>query len=164
MSYLPDFAYVLWTTDDGAHCWVRIKETKEEVEVSREVFRELRREEDKLKQLKEEPDPTDGKDAARFYEINHPLSLDYSVSDGDDELTPSWCISRETPESESLGAELEQQLLELLTERQQDCYYFCIVAGGSISSFAKKHGISAQSAHDTFVRIKQKLKKLLEEP
>lgn len=164
MSYLPEFAYVLWTTDDGAHCWVRIKKTKEEIEVSREVFRELRKEEDKIKQLKEEPDPTRGVDSIRFYEINHPLSLDQNAEESESDRNPVWLISRDTPELQASAEELEKQLLQLLTERQRDCYFFCMVGGGSIASFARKNGISKQSAYDTFVRIKQKLKNLIEEP
>ena len=161
MSYLPEFAYVLWTTDNGAHCWVRIKKTKEEIEVSREVFRELRKEEDKLKQLKEEPDPAGGADAKRFYEINHPLSLEYFEAEEDVELSPAWLISHKTPESETVLTELEKQLMEALTERQRDCYYNCVVLGESKYNYAKRTGISASRVNELFVQIARKLKKLL---
>ena len=160
MSYLPEFAYFLWTTDDGAHCWVRIKKTKEEVEVSREVFRELRKEEDKIKQLKEEPDPSSGVDSIRFYEINHPLSLNQTSEESESDRAPVWLISRNTPELQASAEELEQQLLELLTERQRDCYHCCIKLGESKASYATRNGISVRRVRAIFRQIQQKLKKL----
>lgn len=159
-----EFPYRLRTTENGAHCWVHIKRTGEEVEVSREVFRALQREQDWLKNLNKPLKPNAGKTSKLHYEINHPLSLDYTPADNGSDFDSAWLIVRDTPELQTSAAELERKLLELLTERQRDCYYFCMVAGGSIASFAKKHGISIQSAYDTFVRIKQKLKSLIEEP
>lgn len=160
MSFLPEFPYFLWTTDDGEHCWVRIKDTGEKTEVSREVFRELRREEDKIKKLKEELNPTAGDDAIGFYEINHALSLDIADSDTTSNITPSWLVSRNNPESESIAAELERQLLLVLTERQRDCYCSCIIRGESKIDYAKRTGISASRVTEIFMQIARKLKKL----
>lgn len=160
MSYLPEFAYDLWTTDGGAHCWVRIKETGEETEVSRDVFRELQREQDRLKNLNKPPKPNAGKSSKLHYEINHPLSLDYTPLDNEYDFDSAWLIVRDTPEIQASAAELEQQLLDLLTERQLDCYYCCIQLGESKSSYAKRNGISARRVRSLFAQIQQKLKSL----
>ena len=160
MSYLPEFAYDLWTSDEGTHCWVRIKGTGEETEVSREVFRELQREQDKLKNLHKPPKPNAGKDSKLYYEINHPLSLDYAPADSESDFDSAWLIVRETPELQASAAELEQQLLELLTDRQRDCYFSCVVLGESKYDYAKRIGISASRVNEIFGQISRKLKKL----
>ena len=159
-SYLKEFDYDLWTTNDGAHCWVRIKSTGEEAEISREVLRELQKEQEQLKRIKKEPKADAGKAAMRAYEITHPLTLDAIPIESDEDLTPTWLISRTTPESESLAAELEQQLLDALTERQKDCYYSCVIYGESRFDYAKRTGISAARVTEIFAQIAQKLKKL----
>ena len=159
-SYLKEFDYDLWTTNDGAHCWVRIKSTGEEAEVSREVLRELQKEQEQLRRIKKEPKADAGKAAMRAYEITHPLTLDAIPIESDEDLTPTWLISRTTPESESLAAELEQQLLDALTERQKDCYYSCVIYGESRFDYAKRTGISAARVTEIFAQIAQKLKKL----
>ena len=160
MSYLSEFPYRLRTTDDGKHCWVLIKETGEETEVSREVFRELQREQDRLKNLHKPPKPNAGKDSKLHYEINHPLSLDYTPPDSVSDYDPAWLIVRDTPELQVSAAELERQLLVLLTERQLDCYYCCIQSGESKSSYAERNGISARRVRSLFKQIQQKLKNL----
>lgn len=163
-SYLKEFDYDLWTSDDGTRCWVRIKSTGEETEVSRDVLRELQKEQERLKRLRKKPKPNSGKAAQRAYEINHPLTLDVSSNESDDSFTPAWQISKDTPEQQASAVEIERILLKNLTKRQRDCYLYCVVAGKSVSSYAKKCGISKQSAHETFVQIKQKLKKLVDVP
>ena len=159
-AYLKDFDYDLWTTDDGTHCWVRIKSTGEETEVSREVFRELQKEQERLKRIKKEPKPDAGKAALRAYEINHPLTIDASPDESDDSITPAWLISHSTPEAEALASDLEQRLLDAMTERQRDCYYCCVINGESKFDYAKRTGISAVRVTEIFVQIARKLKNL----
>ena len=155
-----EFPYRLRTTENGAHCWVHIKRTGEEVEVSREVFRALQREQDWLKNLNKPLKPNAGKNSKLHYEINHPLSLDYTPADNGSDFDSAWLIVRDTPELQASAAELEQQLLKLLTERQQDCYYSCIVLGESKYDYAKRTGISASRVNEIFVQIARKLKKI----
>lgn len=161
MSYYKEFPYLLWTTDNGAHCWVRIKKTGEETEVSREIFRELQKEQDRIKNLNKPLRPDAGKASKLHYEINHPLSLDCSPEECGSEFDSAWLIVRDTPELQTSAEELEQQLMELLTERQRDCYHCCILLNESTTSYAERNGISKQRVRRIIGQIRQKTKKLI---
>lgn len=152
-----DFPYYLWTTDNGTRCWAKVKVTGEEVEISREVMQELRKEQDRIKKEKAELDSQAGKNARQSYEINHPLPMEASYA----ELANSeWLISQDTPESQFAAFELEQQLLSTLTDRQRDCYLSCVVLGESRSEYAKRLGISTYRVSEIFNQIARKFKKL----
>lgn len=155
-----EFPYLLWTTENGAHCWVLIKKTGEETEVSREVFRVLQREQEKFKNLNKPPKPNAGKSSKLHYEINHPLSLDYTPADNRSNYDSAWLIVWDTPELQASATELEQQLLESLTDRQRDCYECCIVSGEKTTSYANRNGISPQRVRKIFDQIRKKAKKL----
>lgn len=185
VSKVPGFPYYLWTTSDGK-CWVRIIDTNEVTEVSREVMRELRKEEKRMRRLQEtiaqrqrqddtftdteecmddssiieneqQGDSETGVDT-NWYEIHHALPL-YGEWKGLE--VSSWSMDPYDIEEEAAMRDLEQRLIESLSPRQKDCYICCVIKGEGKFEYAKRNGITAQRVNTIFSQIKQKLKKLI---
>lgn len=183
VSQVPGFPYYLWTTSDGK-CWVRIIDTNEVTEVSREVMRELRKEEKRMRRLQEptaqrqddsitdteecmddsinieeeQPDDLETGVDSNWYEIHHALPL-YGEWNGLE--VSSWSMSPYDMEEELAMRDLELRLIESLTPRQKDCYICCVLMGEGKLEYAKRSGISAQRVNAIFNQIKQKYKKLI---
>ena len=79
-----EFDYDLWTTEDGK-CMVRVKQTGEVCEVSRETMKILRNEEKKLRRSMSGV-PVIGCEE----EETTLLSLDYVSYEGGEDMSPAW--------------------------------------------------------------------------
>lgn len=149
-----EFDYDLWTTEDGK-CMVRIKSTGEETEVDREVMKALRAEEKWLRRrMTGAPVPGDEEATTTI------LSLDYVSYEGSEDMSPAWLESPENIENEVLVQLIETELKRSLTAKQLSFYEECLMGGISVSEYARRHNIRADSAKDLKTAIQKKYKNI----
>lgn len=152
-----DFEYDLWTTEEGK-CMVRIKETGQECEVSRELLKYLRAEEKQLRRSLPKSDSSEsanGKDDERSI-----LSLDCISEENDGKMLPDWLKDNSDIEGEVIAKLLEQELQDSLTRAQLELYRDCIKNGISIREYSKLSGKAYSSIRDAVELIRKKYKKI----
>jgi len=146
-----EFDYDLWTTKEN-RCMVRIKATGEECEVSRETFRLLRAEEDRLKERrkgKKQGPAVGGKG-------NTVLSLD--MEPADEGSCSAWLMDTHDFVDDIITVQTLQLFLQSLTMRQRDVVQSCILGAVKKSDYAKCKGISPASVSKTIRQIQIKAK------
>lgn len=158
IPYVKEFAYDLWTTEDG-RCWARIRATGEETEISREVMRELRKEEKQLIRQHEPLPSKPSRSELQSYNAAHPLSVDEKQGDDASDEESSWLCDEFDLESDVIHRVAEEGFLLKLPPRQADLYRCCVQLGWSKAEYAEKTGISPQSVQVIIMQIQQKLKK-----
>lgn len=101
VSQVPGFPYYLWTTTDG-RCWVRIIDTNEVTEVSREVLRELRKEEKSMRRLQE---PTAKRQRQDDSITDTEEYMDESITDTEECMDDSIIIEEGQPDDPETGVD-----------------------------------------------------------
>lgn len=153
MKTPKDFDYDLWTTKENL-CMVRIKATGEECEVSRETFRLLRAEEDRLKRGRTRR----SKEIFLEEKSSAVLSVDIEP-EGKEGVSSAWLMDTYDFVEEIITHQTFWQFFSSLTKRQQDVCRLCILAGVKKSDYAKDQGISPASVTKTVHQIQTKAKK-----
>ena len=75
-------------------------------------------------------------------------------------MSPAWLESPENIENEVLVQLLETELRRSLTEKQLSFYEECLMGGISVSEYARRHNIRADSAKDLKTAIQKKYKNI----
>ena len=149
------FDYDLWTTEDGK-CMVRVKRTGEVSEVDRKVMRILRAEEKRLRRSYGSDNTSEDEDGAEKIS-DTVLSLDAMPED--DVKTAAWLA-----DSYDLAKEVTMQLMVKtfyagLTEKQRGVFEHCMIAGESLSSYAREIGVDYTTVQETRNALRKKFKK-----
>ena len=140
-----EFDYDLWTTTENGtkHYWARVKATGEVTEVSHEVMKFLRAEEKRVY-----------REITAIKKHGSPLSLDVSH----DEEKEYWLEDHGASVSEIETALYEEEFRKLLTPVQLAVFDECILGNTTLTVFARKRGITKQSASDAVDGIRKKAK------
>ena len=149
------FDYDLWTTEDGK-CMVRVKRTGEVSEVDRKVMRILRAEEKRIRRSYGSDNSSEDEDGAEKIS-DTVLSLDAMPED--DVKTAAWLA-----DSYDLAKEVTMQLMVKtfyagLTEKQRGVFEHCMIAGESLSSYAREIGVDYTTVQETRNALRKKFKK-----
>ena len=149
------FDYDLWTTEDGK-CMVRVKRTGEVSEVDRKVMRILRAEEKRIRRSCGSDNTSEDEDGAEKIS-DTVLSLDAMPED--DVKTAAWLA-----DSYDLAKEVTMQLMVKtfyagLTEKQRGVFEHCMIAGESLSSYAREIGVDYTTVQETRNALRKKFKK-----
>ena len=149
------FDYDLWTTEDGK-CMVRVKRTGEVSEVDRKVMRILRAEEKRIRRSYGSDNTSEDEDGAEKIS-DTVLSLDAMPED--DVKTAAWLA-----DSYDLAKEVTMQLMVKtfyagLTEKQRGVFEHCMIAGESLSSYAREIGVDYTTVQETRNTLIKKFKK-----
>lgn len=149
------FDYDLWTTEDGK-CMVRVKRTGEVSEVDRKVMRILRAEEKRIRRSYGSDNTSEDEDGAEKIS-DTVLSLDAMPED--DVKTAAWLA-----DSYDLAKEVTMQLMVKtfyagLTEKQRGVFEHCMIAGESLSSYAREIGVDYTTVQETRNTLRKKFKK-----
>lgn len=149
------FDYDLWTTEDGK-CMVRVKRTGEVSEVDRKVMRILRAEEKRIRRSYGSDNTSEEEDGAEKLS-DTVLSLDAMPED--DVKTAAWLA-----DSYDLAKEVTMQLMVKtfyagLTEKQRGVFEHCMIAGESLSSYAREIGVDYTTVQETRNALRKKFKK-----
>ena len=149
------FDYDLWTTEDGK-CMVRVKRTGEVSEVDRKVMRILRAEEKRIRRSYGSDNTSEDEDGAEKIS-DTVLSLDAMPED--DVKTAAWLA-----DSYDLAKEVTMQLMVKtfyagLTEKQCGVFEHCMIAGESLSSYAREIGVDYTTVQETRNALRKKFKK-----
>ncbi len=152
MKTPKDFDYDLWTTKENL-CMVRVKATGEECEVSRETFRLLRAEEERLKRKQKR------RNKEVFLEEKSSIILSVDVEPGRQGVSSAWLVDTYDFVEEVITNQTFRLFFDSLTKRQQDVCRLCILAGVKKSDYAKYQGISPASVTKTVHQIQTKAKK-----
>lgn len=149
------FDYDLWTTEDGK-CMVRVKRTGEVSEVDRKVMRILRAEEKRIRRSYGSDNTSEDEDGAEKIS-DTVLSLDAMPED--DVKTAAWLA-----DSYDLAKEVTMQLMVKtfyagLTEKQRGVFEHCMIAGESLSSYAREIGVDYTTVQETRNALRKKFKK-----
>ena len=115
------FDYDLWTTEDGK-CMVRVKQTGEVCEVSRETMKILRNEEKKLRRSMSGV-PVIGCEE----EETTLLSLDYVSYEGGEDMSPAWLADPLDFENDALFHIRLKEFKAVLTPLELSVFECCIV-------------------------------------
>ena len=150
-----EFDYDLWTTEDGK-CMVRVKRTGEVTEVDRKVMRILRAEEKRIRRSYGSDNTSEDEDGAEKIS-DTVLSLDAMPED--DVKTAAWLA-----DSYDLAKEVTMQLMVKtfyagLTEKQRGVFEHCMIAGESLSSYAREIGVDYTTVQETRNALRKKFKK-----
>ena len=149
------FDYDLWTTEDGK-CMVRVKRTGEVTEVDHEVMKILRVEEKRLRRSYGSDSTSEDEDSAE--ETSNPvLSLDAMPED--DVKSAAWLA-----DPCDLAEEVTMQLMvgtfyAGLTTKQRGVFEHCMIAGESLSSYARELGVDYTTIQETRNALRKKFKK-----
>ncbi len=148
MKTPKEFAYDLWTTEDGKYM-VRVKSTGEVTEVDRAVMRALRLEEKHLRRHY----------AHKEFEDTSDLSLDY-ISYPTESLDATWLVDL----SQNLEAAYISHLNYMdfkksLTPRQFSILQECLIEGKNLTEYAIETGITRQAVHESILLIRKKFEK-----
>ena len=149
------FDYDLWTTEDGK-CMVRVKRTGEVTEVDHEVMKILRVEEKRLRRSYGSDSTSEDEDSAE--ETSNPvLSLDAMPED--DVKSAAWLA-----DPCDLAEEVTMQLMvgtfyAGLTTKQRGVFEHCMIAGESLSSYARELGVDYTTVQETRNALRKKFKK-----
>lgn len=148
------FDYDLWTTEDGK-CMVRVKRTGEVSEVDRKVMRILRAEEKRIRRSYGSDNTSEDEDGAEKIS-DTVLSLDAMPED--DVKTAAWLA-----DSYDLAKEVTMQLMVKtfyagLTEKQRGVFEHCMIAGESLSSYAREIGVDYTTVQETRNALRKKFK------
>ena len=149
------FDYDLWTTEDGK-CMVRVKRTGEVSEVDRKVMRILRAEEKRIRRSYGSDNTSEDEDGAEKLS-DTVLSIDAMPED--DVKTAAWLA-----DSYDLAKEVTMQLMVKtfyagLTEKQRGVFEHCMIAGESLSSYAREIGVDYTTVQETRNALRKKFKK-----
>ena len=149
-----EFDYDLWTTEDGK-CMVRIKETGETCEVSRDIMRLLRSEEKKLRRAQAGV-PVSGCSEEIRASL---LSLDYVSMVDAEGMSPAWLEAPSNLEEDVVTLILDEEFRKTLTPTQLDIYVSCILNGISYKDYADQKGVAYQSIQKAILLIRKKAQK-----
>ena len=141
-----EFDYDLWTTEDGK-CMVRVKITGEVTEVDREVMKILRAEEKMLRRSYGSDGASEDEDGE---EKTSDAVLSLDAMPEDDVKTAAWLA-----DSYDLAKEVTMQLMVKtfyagLTEKQRGVFEHCMIAGESLSSYAREIGVDYTTVQEYF--------------
>ena len=151
-----EFDYDLWTTEDGK-CMVRVKSTGEVTEVDREVMKILRTEEKRLRRSYGSDSTSEDEDSVE--ETSNPvLSLDAMPED--DVKSAAWLA-----DPCDLAEEVTMQLMvgtfyAGLATKQRGVFEHCMIAGESLSSYARELGVDYTTVQETRNALRKKFKKI----
>ena len=150
-----EFDYDLWTTEDGK-CMVRVKITGEVTEVDREVMKILRAEEKMLRRSYGSDGASEDEDGE---EKTSDAVLSLDAMPEDDVKTAAWLA-----DSYDLAKEVTMQLMVKtfyagLTEKQRGVFEHCMIAGESLSSYAREIGVDYTTVQETRNALRKKIKK-----
>ena len=149
-----EFDYDLWTTEDGT-CMVRIKETGETCEVSRDIMRLLRSEEKKLRRTQAGV-PVSGCPEEIRASL---LSLDYVSMVDAEGMSPAWLEAPSNLEEDVVTLILDEEFRKTLTPTQLDIYVACILNGISYKEYADQNGGAYHSIQKAIYLIRKKAQK-----
>ncbi len=143
-----NFDYDMWIADDGK-CMVRIKHTSEVTEVSREVLRVLRAEEQRLRD-----------EIHKEMENGGMLHLELLP---DDDTGESWLTDTYDFESELIIEVEKREFCKLLTPKQLSVFNECLMEGKSLTQYASEHSISIPLVSKRINAIRKKAKNFFSE-
>lgn len=150
-----EFDYDLWTTEDGK-CMVRVKSTGEVTEVDRKVMKILRTEEKRIRRSYGSDSASENEDGAEN-NSNPVLSLDAMPED--DVKSAAWLA-----DPCDLAEEVTMQLMVKtfyanLTAKQKGVFENCMIAGISLSAYAREIGVDYTTVQETRNVLRKKFKK-----
>lgn len=149
MKTPKEFAYDLWTTEDGKYM-VRVKSTGEVVEVDRAVMRALRLEEKHLR---------------RHYKRSNPngkpiLSLNY-VSYPSEIAEAAWLVDFNYDLETAYASYVDFiKFQQSLTSHQLSILRECLIEGKTFAEYAIENDITKQAVHESILLIRKKFKKI----
>lgn len=146
-----DFDYDLWTTKENL-CMVRVKATGEECEVSRETFRLLRAEEEKLKKGRKS-------NKALFVEERNQTMLSVDIVPEDDGNPSAWTVDPTDFTEEIITSQTLQTFRQHLTQRQLDVLDRCLLGELNLREYAMTEGLNYRTVWDIREAIRRKFSK-----
>lgn len=151
MKTPKDFDYDLWTTKENL-CMVRIKATGEECEVSRETFRPLRSEEEKLKR---------GQNRKLFLEGKNSVVLSVDIGPLDEVSESAWLADPTDFIEEIITSQMIQLFEQKLTKRQLDVFKKCLLGGMNLREYAKAERLNYRAVWEVREAIRKKFSNIL---
>lgn len=147
MKAPKEYDYDLWTSVENGRkkCWVRVKRTGEVCEVSKEVLRYLRSEEKSIRRTRKMLQDREGD-----------LHLDFF---SDDEFGECWLVDPKDCVDKVIAHLLDEEFKRILSARQMDVYYRCMVKGMGVREYARKHHLNYKSVISTMTAIRKKFYK-----
>ena len=136
-----EFDYDLWTTEDGK-CMVRVKQTGEVCEVSRETMKILRNEEKKLRRSMSGVPVIECEE-----EKTTLLSLDYVSYEGGEDMSPAWLADPLDFENDALFHIRLKEFKAVLTPLELSVFECCIVKDLTCEAMKKSYKWTSQRYH-----------------
>lgn len=151
-----DFDYDIWKDDNGYY-YVRVKRTGETTRVSAEVVRELWRELYRMEKHRRDTTiaETDGSHHSRIY------SLDSGMDASEDLRTiqnEPWLISRNDPFADVETRLIEQDFMNLLTDKQRAVYRLHFKLGMTAAECAAHNHTSVRNVEKLISALRKKAK------
>ena len=148
-----EFDYDLWTTEDGK-CMVRVKQTGEVCEVSRETMKILRNEEKKLRRSMSGV-PVIGCEE----EETTLLSLDYVSYEGGEDMSPAWLADPLDFENDALFHIRLKEFKAVLTPLELSVFECCIVRDLTMRGYEEGFHVDKSKVSRAKKSIQEKYKK-----
>ena len=148
-----EFDYDLWTTEDGK-CMVRVKQTGEVCEVSRETMKILRNEEKKLRRSMSGV-PVIGCEE----EETTLLSLDYVSYEGGEDMSPAWLADPLDFENDALFHIRLKEFKAVLTPLELSVFECCIVRDLTMRGYEEEFHVDKSKVSRAKKSIQEKYKK-----
>ena len=148
-----EFDYDLWTTEDGK-CMVRVKQTGEVCEVSRETMKILRNEEKKLRRSMSGV-PVIGCEE----EKTTLLSLDYVSYEGGEDMSPAWLADPLDFENDALFHIRLKEFKAVLTPLELSVFECCIVRDLTMRGYEEEFHVDKSKVSRAKKSIQEKYKK-----
>ena len=148
-----EFDYDLWTTEDGK-CMVRVKQTGEVCEVSRETMKILRNEEKKLRRSMPGV-PVIGCEE----EKTTLLSLDYVSYEGGEDMSPAWLADPLDFENDALFHIRLKEFKAVLTPLELSVFECCIVRDLTMRGYEEEFHVDKSKVSRAKKSIQEKYKK-----
>jgi len=147
-----EFDYDLWTTKEN-RCMVRVKATGEECEVSREIFRLLRAEEERLKKEHK------GRNQENFLEGKNCTTLSLDIVPEDESTDSAWLIDSRDFTEEIVTSQVILLFQQRLTKRQLDVFEKCLLGGMNLQEYARTQRLNYRAVWEVREAIRKKFTK-----
>ena len=150
MKTLREFDYDLWAINDNGRkrFYVRVKETREEAEVSQEVMRYLMSQEKKLRREKMQKD------------YGTIMSMDTMICD-EDMCDSMWLLDKtQDAEDYNIFEEMASKFADTLTPLQRSIFYECMLGGKKFVDYASEHNMNPRCVAAAVKLIRKKAKKI----
>lgn len=151
-----EFDYDLWTTEDG-ECMVRVKQTGEVCEVSKETMKILRNEEKKLRRSMSGV-PVIGCEE----EKTTLLSLDYVSYEGGEDMSPAWLADPLDFENDALFHIRLKEFKAVLTPLELSVFECCIVRDLTMRGYEEEVHVDKSKVSRAKKSIQEKYKKFFD--